>query len=120
MSPFREPIPDVLINAPDELFDSIRRESNSFDKPILPLDRSKPLFLDQVIPDSEIDSVYLDCMCFGMGCSCLQVTFQACSVEEARRLYDQLAVISPIMVFSFNSAFLDCCCPDIQRFSYRR
>jgi glutamate--cysteine ligase catalytic subunit len=38
-------------------------------------------------------------MAFGMGCSCLQITFQACSVEEARKLYDQLANISPLMVF---------------------
>lgn len=27
-----------------------------------------------------------------------QVTFQACDIEEARLLYDQLAVICPIMV----------------------
>ena len=42
--------------------------------------------------------VYMDAMAFGMGCSCLQITFQACSIEEARRMYDQLAVVSPIMV----------------------
>lgn len=44
------------------------------------------------------DNIYMDCMCFGMGCCCLQVTFQACSVEEARRMYDQLAVICPLML----------------------
>ncbi|CAI8000015.1 Glutamate--cysteine ligase catalytic subunit [Geodia barretti] len=44
------------------------------------------------------DHVYLDCMGFGMGCSCLQVTFQACDLPEARLLYDQLAVICPIML----------------------
>ena len=27
-----------------------------------------------------------------------QVTFQACDIEEARHLYDQLAVICPVMV----------------------
>ena len=48
--------------------------------------------------DAKVDNVYMDAMGFGMGCSCLQVTFQACSVEEARRLYDQLAVMTPIMV----------------------
>ena len=31
--------------------------------------------------------------------SCLsQMTFQACSIDEARHLYDQLAVLTPIMV----------------------
>jgi glutamate--cysteine ligase catalytic subunit len=44
------------------------------------------------------DHVYMDCMCFGMGCSCLQVTFQACNIDEARRLYDQLAPLAPLMV----------------------
>ncbi|RIB18610.1 glutamate-cysteine ligase-domain-containing protein [Gigaspora rosea] len=42
--------------------------------------------------------IYMDSMVFGMGCCCLQITFQACNIEEARRLYDQLAVIGPIML----------------------
>lgn len=37
-------------------------------------------------------------MGFGMGCSCLQVTFQACHIEEARNLYDQLTPLCPIML----------------------
>lgn len=44
------------------------------------------------------DEVYLDCMAFGMGCCCLQITFQACNVNEARILYDQLAVLCPILL----------------------
>ncbi|KAJ3255546.1 hypothetical protein HK103_006182 [Boothiomyces macroporosus] len=44
------------------------------------------------------DHVYMDCMCFGMGCSCLQVTIQACNVEAGRRLYDHLAVMTPILL----------------------
>ncbi|RUS14789.1 glutamate-cysteine ligase catalytic subunit [Endogone sp. FLAS-F59071] len=44
------------------------------------------------------DHIYMDAMAFGMGCCCLQITFQACSIEEARRLYDQLATLGPIMV----------------------
>ena len=51
------------------------------------------------------DHIYLDCMCFGMGCSCLQVTFQACNIDEARRLYDQLAPLAPLMVLF--SSFLN-------------
>ena len=49
------------------------------------------------------DHIYMDCMCFGMGCCCLQVTFQACNLDEARLLYDQLAHWSPIMVFGFST-----------------
>ena len=44
------------------------------------------------------DHIYMDCMGFGMGCSCLQVTFQGCDVEEACHLYDQLSIVCPIMV----------------------
>ncbi|XP_066922074.1 glutamate--cysteine ligase catalytic subunit-like [Clytia hemisphaerica] len=44
------------------------------------------------------DHVYMDAMGFGMGCSCLQVTFQACNIDEARLLYDQLAGLGPIMM----------------------
>lgn len=44
------------------------------------------------------DHIYMDCMGFGMGCCCLQMTFQACNIEEARMLYDQLTTLCPIMV----------------------
>jgi glutamate--cysteine ligase catalytic subunit len=40
----------------------------------------------------------MDAMGFGMGCCCLQITFQACSVQEARRVYDALVPVAPIMV----------------------
>jgi glutamate--cysteine ligase catalytic subunit len=44
------------------------------------------------------DHVYLDALGLGMGCCCLQVTFQAQSIDEARFLYDQLTPLTPIMV----------------------
>lgn len=49
-------------------------------------------------PPGEPDVVLLDAMGFGMGCCCLQLTFQACNITEARRLYDQLAPLCPIML----------------------
>lgn len=53
----------------------------------------------------------MDAMGFGMGCCCLQITFQACSVNEARRMYDAFVPVGPIMVslaFPFRiSAFAD-------------
>ena len=54
-----------------------------------------------------VDHIYMDAMGFGMGCCCLQLTFQCCSVEDARRMYDALIPIGPIMVrttFDFNGA----------------
>ncbi|XP_037247247.1 glutamate--cysteine ligase catalytic subunit isoform X2 [Falco biarmicus] len=47
---------------------------------------------------AKADYIYMDAMGFGMGNCCLQVTFQACSISEARYLYDQLATICPIVM----------------------
>uniref|UniRef100_A0A3Q3IDH6 Glutamate--cysteine ligase n=1 Tax=Monopterus albus TaxID=43700 RepID=A0A3Q3IDH6_MONAL len=48
------------------------------------------------------DHIYMDAMGFGMGNCCLQVTFQACSIAEARYLYDQLATFCPIVPLKNN------------------
>ncbi|KAM3966577.1 glutamate--cysteine ligase [Aphomia sociella] len=47
---------------------------------------------------AQPNCVYMDAMGFGMGCCCLQLTFQACCIVEARTLYDQLAPLCPIML----------------------
>ncbi|KNZ72047.1 Glutamate--cysteine ligase [Termitomyces sp. J132] len=44
------------------------------------------------------DHIYLDAMGFGMGCCCLQLTFQACNVSDARRMYDGLIPLGPILL----------------------
>jgi len=43
-------------------------------------------------------AVHVDAMAFGMGCCCLQITFQAKDVDESRFIFDQLAVMAPIMM----------------------
>ena len=50
------------------------------------------------------DCIYMDAMAFGMGCCCLQCTFQCKDIDEARLLYDQLANLSPIMMVLSASA----------------
>ncbi|CEO95021.1 unnamed protein product (mitochondrion) [Plasmodiophora brassicae] len=74
-----------------------------------------PLFKDKNTPDAASvpaptknkwgelqgdshDTIHMDAMAFGMGCCCLQVTFQCRNIDEARHLYDQLAILSPIML----------------------
>jgi len=42
--------------------------------------------------------IHMDAMAFGMGNCCLQITFQAKDVDESRFMYDQLAVMAPIMM----------------------
>ncbi|XP_014438517.1 glutamate--cysteine ligase catalytic subunit isoform X2 [Tupaia chinensis] len=53
---------------------------------------------DEAARASKPDHIYMDAMGFGMGNCCLQVTFQACNISEARYLYDQLATICPIVM----------------------
>lgn len=60
----------------------------------IPVDDSHKLAPGIALPDC----VYMDTMGLGMGCCCLQLTFQACGITEARILYDQLAPLCPIMV----------------------
>ncbi|XP_066931865.1 glutamate--cysteine ligase catalytic subunit-like [Clytia hemisphaerica] len=63
-------------------------------------------FIDPDVPkdspeDMEVmkpNHVHLDCVTTGLGCGCLQTTFQACNVEEARTLYDQQTVLAPIVM----------------------
>lgn len=43
-------------------------------------------------------AIHMDAMAFGMGCCCLQITFQAKDLDESRFIYDQLAVLSPLMM----------------------
>lgn len=45
-------------------------------------------------------AVYMDHMGFGMGCCCLQITMQAFSLDESRKIYDQLVPFAPIAVRS--------------------
>ncbi|CAO3626798.1 unnamed protein product [Cunninghamella blakesleeana] len=44
------------------------------------------------------DHIYMDSIVFGGSCCCLQVTLQACDINEARAIYDQLAPMAPIML----------------------
>jgi len=43
-------------------------------------------------------AIHMDAMAFGMGCCCLQITFQGKDIDESRFMYDQLAVVAPIMM----------------------
>ena len=54
---------------------------------------------DSVISKPNLrPAIHMDAMAFGMGCCCLQITFQGTDVDESRFLYDQLAVMAPIMM----------------------
>ncbi|KAH9985371.1 glutamate-cysteine ligase catalytic subunit [Russula vinacea] len=95
---------------------NIRRRRGSKVAVNLPIyiDRRTPRpFVDPTIPwhrnlfpeDAEArhgaalnDHIYMDAMGFGMGCCCLQLTFQCCNIEDARWMYDALIPVGPIML----------------------
>ncbi|KAN0047778.1 hypothetical protein ACTA71_002164 [Dictyostelium dimigraforme] len=62
------------------------------------LDDSDHSFGDISSPSNQPFNIYMDAMGFGMGCCCLQTTFQLPTIDDARTVYDQLAPISPIML----------------------
>ena len=41
--------------------------------------------------------IYMDSMHFGMGCSCLQVTFEAQTLNHARYIHDMFLPFTPIL-----------------------
>lgn len=47
------------------------------------------------VPSVRHPCIYMDCMAFGMGCHCLQVTMQLPNMSDARYIYDQLAILCP-------------------------
>ncbi|TPX63001.1 glutamate---cysteine ligase [Powellomyces hirtus] len=103
-SPWREPNPSCLTNHCTKSLPAAiaagcsNGHAEETAEAVKKLNKDSLPSLPDLVPDALPDHIYMDAMCFGMGCCCLQVTFQACSVEEARLLYDQLAVVTPIMM----------------------
>ncbi|KAF5389460.1 hypothetical protein D9757_004255 [Collybiopsis confluens] len=94
----------VAINLPI-FFDE--KTPRPFIDPTIPWDRCiYPEDSDAKNGAALTDHIYMDAMGFGMGCCCLQLTYQACNVNDARRLYDGLIPIGPIMVKTVTMTFL--------------
>ncbi|SPO28439.1 probable gamma-glutamylcysteine synthetase [Ustilago trichophora] len=86
----------VAINMP--IFKDVNTPSPFID-PSIPWDRNLfPEDAEAKAGAAKPDHIYMDAMGFGMGCCCLQVTFQACSVQEARTVYDQLIPVGPLLL----------------------
>lgn len=72
---------------------SVKSPTQYFMPEHLPIGKYQTKYSDHSRP-----AIYMDAMGFGMGCCCLQCTFQASDITEARELYDQLAIVCPIML----------------------
>jgi glutamate--cysteine ligase catalytic subunit len=76
----------------------------------------KPQISAPIFPDSHTDlinvlegekepgHIHLDCFAFGMGMCSLQCTFGTADLDQARWLYDQYHMFTPIFVASFYSS----------------
>eukprot|EP00826_Nyctotherus_ovalis_P001664 TRINITY_DN10285_c0_g1_i4.p1 TRINITY_DN10285_c0_g1~~TRINITY_DN10285_c0_g1_i4.p1 ORF type:complete len:667 (+),score=151.12 TRINITY_DN10285_c0_g1_i4:66-2066(+) len=63
-----------------------------------------PLFMDECTRIANVsetapypECIYMDSMQFGMGCCCLQLTFEALSLNHARYVHDQLLALAPVI-----------------------
>lgn len=75
----------------------LRRGSNpQINVPIFQDKNTNAAELSLTEPDPEY--IHMDSMVFGFGNSCLQCTFSTKSLDHARYVYDQLNVISPILL----------------------
>mmetsp|Transcript_57468 Transcript_57468/g.136650 ORF Transcript_57468/g.136650 Transcript_57468/m.136650 type:complete len:687 (+) Transcript_57468:42-2102(+) len=93
-------VPDACIN-PHPRFPTLTRNIRA--RKGSKVDIKVPIFQEtqegsEASPSSPADPIHMDCMAFGMGCCCLQVTFQASDVDESRYLYDQGAALAPILL----------------------
>ncbi|KAF8443156.1 glutamate-cysteine ligase-domain-containing protein [Boletus edulis BED1] len=86
----------LTVNLP--LFIDERTPRPFLDPTIPPRRPVHPEDADAMNGAALIDHIYMDALCFGAGCCCLQLTFQSCNIEEARRMYDALVPMGPIML----------------------
>lgn len=78
--------------------DKIPDLKNALETAISSLSDEHKTFNDEAKIFNLRPAIHMDAMAFGMGCCCLQITFQGTDVDESRFLYDQLAVLAPIMM----------------------
>lgn len=74
-----------------------------------PIFKDTNTVMDQVLPgEKKPGEIHLDCFAFGMGMCSLQVTFGTATLDDARWLYDQYHIFTPIFVRFFHPACSEC------------
>ena len=76
----------------DRFFNLTKTIIDRREKPIL---IKLPVFRDL---NTKISEIEIDAMGFGMGCCCLQATYSMPSLQDALYIYDQLTVLSPLLL----------------------
>ncbi|KAL4462626.1 hypothetical protein ABPG74_000456 [Tetrahymena malaccensis] len=64
----------------------------------VPIFKDKKTNIEVSEQNPDPNFIYMDAMAFGMGSTCIQTTFSAKNLSHARRLYDQLSIISPLFL----------------------
>jgi len=63
----------------------------------MPLYQDKKTSNEKTYCEPIPGQIYMDAMHYGMGCSCLQITYEAQNINNARFLYDCFVPFTPIM-----------------------
>jgi len=85
-------------NTARDIPEAAKREREEIEAVTRARDPSLPPHMPRPPDIDDLKEIHMDAMSFGMGQACVQVTFQTRSINEARHLYDHLAVLSPIML----------------------
>ena len=76
---------------------SIRERRGEKVKILVPIYKDLNTCFEPCREEPEPGFIYMDSMHFGMGCSCLQVTYETQTINHARYLHDQLLAFTPIL-----------------------
>jgi glutamate--cysteine ligase catalytic subunit len=79
------------------LMQSIRERRGEKVQILVPIYKDENTSLKPSREEPEPGFIYMDSMHFGMGCSCLQVTYETQTINHARYLHDQLLAFTPIL-----------------------
>lgn len=76
---------------------SIRQRRGEKVKILVPIFQDEKTDMTARREEPEPGYIYMDSMHFGMGCSCLQITYETQTLNHARYLHDQLLAFTPIL-----------------------
>lgn len=77
---------------------SIRERRGKKVEILVPLYQDTNTNMTEVTNDEPFPGqIYMDAMAFGMGCSCLQITYETTSINHARYLHDALLPFTSVL-----------------------
>ncbi len=79
------------------LAESIKQRRREKVQILSPIYQDKNTVMEATEDEPFPGYIYMDAMHFGMGCSCLQITYESMNINHARYLYDMLIPLTSIV-----------------------